>query len=1178
MSYIPLIKTVKWVDLSDEHQNLRKEVENDLKSACVESGHVQPLMLKGAFGIGKSTTLFYLFHYGWEILKTPTFYLPLSKIVDRIKEEASKNESGKVENNQLGSIISKMINAQIDLLKTQEWDNIYELDFPAFEGIDDSTKVSLTEYLKDFQQVVLDSDDESASTTFDGILFSEAIIREAINSGHTPLLLVDEFESKFYELKRFVESSGGGILRELFDQIVQTKPFMLVIGNGPASGYEVAKEKGVGGNNDSETAANRRLKTKPIPFPTVDLLKRKFMKDCPNGYVNFIWWMSRCRPGHIQKLWDAIDYKTFKRYNSSDFITKDIFNEPIDESGEEVKYLKTSYFNHLNSYIFPIVKDLLLDFEPQEIELEDNYKDALKDSENASNFYCNDELISVEKDLLPAMKDDIYQYLDKCNAEGKYTSINYLKNLNNYFSYILLACADKNGEMTFNTSCKDEESALAESFLIPLLELTYDFISQYEDADDTIIKETKDFILDCTKYIERSVKNETIPEDFPSLNEKFSGFKIGKQKTGSEFYIQFSLRAIREIIEQSIGSPSLKYKDMSLESKLSEVNICKSALLVNDNMDSKTIFIPVLEEDKMIGFMSRVKEYINGKLNDLHENGKKTIRFIYLQQNDQIDSLIKDITYQGDEQIAVARFKKLVFEDYDDYQFNFGGQIADFIDSVAKIAIIGCSNGDIVNVQDDNTITINSVIEIIKNRDWTKQKEVIRTIEHYEKLVCEGENSVLQRIETEAQKDYNESLEDAICEKNDYCYNIPCDFSKVYDATVTDEMSKYLGVYYILEKANSNTKISTTLIQLLESVGSQAGSLYLKPDSETIEKALYFNQLSTIVSNPESQKLLEKYNVNDRIKERLVAFTASMRTETNGTKVTDLLDFLKNKLKEHWIGSYNEKMSYYGFESGDIFMKLMYLDNYVKAISFTDIREQLNNRIKEKEQELLATRTKVSSYISGITDILYSSRYAKENPDKMPFHGYNKELQQVYALLNQCKRVLDEESNSIAALVIIWSIVWRIANISTTAAILASQISGIQTSLNQRKTYIEATYQNPINAIYSDPLTSKLISLGDQSPKYDGNYCWYQFARTLTPSIEASTIFDAKLSPALENMLKSEDIKKFNDFMQTTISSNSGYKLKMEAALKTCQECKSETEQYSTLRGYINELLNFDEQ
>lgn len=189
---------------------------------------------------------------------------------------------------------------------------------------------------------------------------------------------MDEFESKFYELKRYVESSGGGILRELFDQVVQTKPFLLVIGNGPASGYEVVKEKGTDGNNDSETAANRRLKTIQIPFPTVALLKRKFMKECANGYVNFIWWMSRCRPGHIQKLWDAIDYSIYKEYDATEFLVKDIFNEPIDESGEEVKYLKVSYFNQMNSYIRPIVGRLLLDFEPQSIKIEDSYREAMR--------------------------------------------------------------------------------------------------------------------------------------------------------------------------------------------------------------------------------------------------------------------------------------------------------------------------------------------------------------------------------------------------------------------------------------------------------------------------------------------------------------------------------------------------------------------------------------------------------------------------------------------------------------------------------------------------------------------------------------------------------------------------------------------------------------------------------
>lgn len=300
-TYIPLIKRTKWVDLSNEHKKLRETVESDLKEGC-NKGNIQPIMLQGAFGIGKSTTLYYLFHYGWEVLKTPTFYMPLAKIVDAVKKEAESLESGKVQNNQLSRIINSIIKEQIDKLRNSNWNDISDIDFPDFKSGDDSENPSLNQYLEDFIPVTLDSNNTKESE-ISKLVFSEEVIRQALESTTPPILLVDEFESKFYELKRYVESSGGGILRELFDQVVQTKPFLLVIGNGPASGYEVAKEKGTDGNNDSETAANRRLKTIQIPFPTVALLKRKFMKECANGYVNFIWWMSRCRPGHIQKLW-----------------------------------------------------------------------------------------------------------------------------------------------------------------------------------------------------------------------------------------------------------------------------------------------------------------------------------------------------------------------------------------------------------------------------------------------------------------------------------------------------------------------------------------------------------------------------------------------------------------------------------------------------------------------------------------------------------------------------------------------------------------------------------------------------------------------------------------------------------------------------------------------------------
>ena len=123
--------------------------------------------------------------------------------------------------------------------------------------------------------------------------------------------------------------------------------------------------------------------------------------------------------------------------------------------------------------------------------------------------------------------------------------------------------------------------------MIPLLELTYDFISQYEDNEDQVTRETKDFILDSIKFIESSVEEETIDDNFENLNSIFETCKI---KSGNEIYMQYSLRAIREIIEQPIGSPKLKYKDMSLDKKLESSNFRQSVLLTSRSSDNTIIF------------------------------------------------------------------------------------------------------------------------------------------------------------------------------------------------------------------------------------------------------------------------------------------------------------------------------------------------------------------------------------------------------------------------------------------------------------------------------------------------------------------------------------------------------------------------------------------------------------
>ena len=1178
MAYIPLVKQTKWIDLSNEHKRLREEVEKDLRKGCCEKGNIQPIMLQGAFGIGKTNTLYYIFHYCWEVLQTPALYLPLAKIVDEVKKEAKSNDSGKVENNRLSLILKKMIDEQINLLKSDNYDEVFNVDFPEFQSGDENVNLSLTDYLKDFEPVTVVLD-EKEENPFKDIVFNKDVINIAISSGNVPVLLVDEFESKFYELKKIVASSGGGILRELFDQIVQTRPFQLVIGNGPASGYEVAKDKG--GDADSETAANRRLKTIPIPFPASALLKRSFMEGCANGYVNFIWWMSRCRPGHVQKLHDNVKYDMLSGYKSSEFITQSIFNEPIDEGGEEVTYLKTSFFETIDSHLFPIVKDLLLDFEPRELTMEKDYIDAFKDEINAKCFYCSDETINVEKELCPALKDDLSIFLDKCkNSDAKYLDINYYTHLNKYFSYILDACADKNGKIAFNSPYKYAEEALADSFLIPLLELTYDFVSQYEDSEAPAIKEVRDFLLDCIKHVEHSKEEEQIADDFPELSNLFDGFKANKSK-GEEFYIQFSLRALREIFEQPIGSPILRYRGMSLEQKLETIDFQKTVLLTDSYDNQMIVFVPNLDEDKQDAYISRLEMYIKSVEKDLHENARKTLHIVYLQESEKIDLLKNRITRVGDELLPIAKYKKIVFELFDDYKFNFGRQIQDFVDSVAKIVIAGCACDDLYSLN-GLTYEVRDVITKIKDSSWTPQKEIRRTIEHYEKLVCEGDNAILKAVKSKSLIDYEDALSKAICDASDYEDNVPCDFTKVIDGKITDARSKCIALLYVLEKAGKTDNVNNSMVELLRKVGTQ-GALHFAPNEDKVLQSLHFDQLKTALSDSEEIKdILGKYNGDDRFIQNLFAFAGSMVKETVATNIEALYAFMNDSFDNHWIATYSDKLKY-NCPKAEILIKLLYLSNYVSKIDSAKLRESLIANLTAKGAELNATRATLSESINEILTLLYTQKPQRDN-DSQPFFGYLQKLSDVGKLFEDCQRVLREESDSIAALCVINSVYSRLVDIIDSVKILSTQTTTIKNSLSGFEQSIKRLYQSPINEIYEDKLAAKLINMKSPDASkngfrgYNEDYCWATTRNTLKyHKDETKNVFTTKLNPIKQETLKGNDVSVFTTYLSRVLQTTTDIKTRLDSVLSLCRECKVLADDYTELKTQIGNLLKFEE-
>lgn len=186
----------------------------------------------------------------------------------------------------------------------------------------------------------------------------------------------------------------------------------------------------------------------------------------------------------------------------------------------------------------------------------------------------------------------------------------------------------------------------------------------------------------------------------------------------------------------------------------------------------------------------------------------------------KIDLLKNRITRVGDELLPIAKYKKIVFELFDDYKFNFGRQIQDFVDSVAKIVIAGCACDDLYSLN-GLTYEVRDVITKIKDSSWTPQKEIRRTIEHYEKLVCEGDNAILKAVKSKSLIDYEDALSKAICDASDYEDNVPCDFTKVIDGKITDARSKCIALLYVLEKAGKTDNVNNSMVELLRKVGTQ---------------------------------------------------------------------------------------------------------------------------------------------------------------------------------------------------------------------------------------------------------------------------------------------------------------------------------------------------------------------
>lgn len=1160
-AYIPLIKKTRWIDLSADHKKLRIELEQDTLKACINKEQMQPIMLQGAFGIGKTNSLYYLFHYGWCKLKTPTFLVSLDEITKAVKEFASSQSNGKIPNNELGLILSQILNDQINTLKEGDWSNMESVYFPEFKG------GNLNEYLEDFKQVEL-IEDSKAQSKFDSI-FSEDIIKQAITSGNRVLLLIDEFESKFYELKKYIETSGGGVLRELFDQIVQdTELFYLIIGNGPASGYEIAKERG-DVNSDSETAANRRLKTKPIPFPTSNLLERSFLKGDPKGYINFIWWLSRCRPGHILKLRDSLGaVEDLKLLNTNELITKSIFKEPIDEGGEAVSYLKTQFFNDLNGRIqAAFLGKALTEFQPLEFDIKD-FKNDLRDC--VPYFLCGSQKINTEIDLIPVLREDLYvNHLKNFQKEGKFDSVNYIEHIQPYFSYILSGISDSEGNIAFGMINDTKPDEILEStFLIPLLELSYDFISLYQDDSVKETRESLDFLLHLISLINKCKADGTLELCVPNI---FDCFEKCKLLRNDKVNLQLSLYAIRESIEQPIGSPILKYKNEQLSELISTIKNEKEMPIIfykEDNLYN--YFIPALEENPLEKYLENLQDHLCDLFySKFHRDGMSVIRVIYFEFNDKIDEFRNNLLYKDgdlDQPEPIYSLSKIDVVDFESFQLNFGGQIRDYVDSVSKISLVGNSKGEISIValkKEDKTINLKDIINLIGDRPWTEKKETIRTIEHYRKLLFDGENSTFKTLKKIANEEYNSKLADYVCKKDEYRGNIS-DLS-YFDNIVSDASESYdqYSLNFALLLLFDNKVITQDFKNLLKLAKDVYKFEIDKSNEISSESIDYKNLLQILTKNTQGLDYHQKYfDFESSFIARLYGFTRFLSIDSDCSDTDKILNFLADYNKSSFIESYNESL---GTVLRPYIISTLHKLNVVKSFPTNNFKEEIADSIIKVRKDLSQVRTDI------VTEIAEFKELVEEDKD---LSNYVKILSKTLESINLIDKITKEaESHSLFMLFKI--MLGQCELVGRNSKEFLKQLESINQNIQQYKDLV-MKYQSHIDNYYNNPLTEKLIDI-KYSPKRTKEYLWKAiFLRYNLKSQDSYNkligVIENKysLNPFSNHLIYEATVKLFQQSLKDVFDKK---EVEYKKTISEMSDISKQVDTTNQLQNFINQLL-----
>ena len=1165
MSYIPDLKKLQWIDLSVNHRNIRADIENSIKQSCCErTSDAAPLMIKGAFGVGKTNALSYAFTYAWTELAVPAFFIDLNKIIELVDQKRKELNIPTLNCQMIINIIDAEVEKLLSDINNGDW-NIVN----GFSNSNTDTE-PINTFLAKVKQLKIEELDGSNISQKVLQPLTKDVILKAVGSGNKALVIIDEFEDKYWKLKQRLDYAGGGPIRELFDYVVKSDSgFYLIIGNGPASGYELGEEEtaDAGGN----TAQDRRLDVLNVPSPSPRMLAKSFLASDSMGYINFIWWLSRSRPGLIQKARKQLgpvgallekDYVNIISEN-------DIFSQQVDSQGETVKFLNYKFFEENTTPLIKntILKRILLDISP----VFENLSDIRADISSCKKIFIGSKKLTSREVILSNIENDLISNdlnhkvsLKHFQEIGRYKNAEW-KTISFYLNTILESISDKDGNIAFGVLDNNNwQEAFANSFFKPLLQMVYDFIVQFEDSGTKSIQECCDYLLEIINIIDHTSQEGRLDIAFPGLIYKdkdgeTKNFQTPNLMNQDEIFIQLSPYTLREAFEQPIGEPKLNYKNLMLDAIVDSTTTTK-VLIRHFDTSKKTeiIFVPDLPDHLLKVYAKNLATYINNNFIDKYwQDGNLTTTVVYFRENEAIDVLKEEIELDENKAVEpICALKKLTFKKIDEFSLQFPRQMMVFIDSLCKIAIVGSDKKELSNCKDDKDesfIALHKIKDAISDPTWSERKEVRRTIEHYSKVLFEGDKSAVSSIVSAVVKDYDKELDTQLHQRNDMWSNLyrnKINDSLFQSVSGIEDYTKRLIALFLIE----NSKVPKGLLDVLKTSIDITKNDIEKDKNSSHLNFFHFKQF--IQSSGSFLSEHESFSLGTHFYKALSSFYSKLITkEEELATIQNASDYLE--YERSCIDTYHSKLG--GFSDSKIFSESLYNYEYFKTLNLAERQQKI--------VELLnSLKVSLSNEITLLTESLED--YLTVFELKEQHLKYDEDARRTINKIIVPLIEIVESTPTYSILITVNQLLYYIKRVQTNVTNFRKELDKVNTVTEHNKEKLNAI-QLKIDAYFDVPFNKILIEINGIS-KIN---CVANFLKSVIKKNDYDDLLgdDKKYSQAGNYKFDTEKLNKL------IVSINDSFKDQETKAKKQFEDISlivGEIDEVNTLESKIEELLN----